>query len=714
MRLLHVPVAFLCSALMVSTPLCSAAGRRTQAVKQTASVLASIGGINTLADPMIFASSKGELNILMIAKAKDISLGGFSPTAWVYEVCLRKDAASDSCPADRRTANPYGGLRLALQAGDHLRIRFVNQLPPAPADAEHVFNDPMGAMLAANPTNLHTHGLIVEPRRATSDDPTYGDFIYVLGYPQGKLPAMQDPGLDYTDQPINYDIYIPKDHPSGLFWFHPHAHGLALNQVSEGLAGIITVGSPNDYLSYRGKAGLPPGSEVRHFILKDMQVLPDNTVVDQEDPDFCEHDPSFANRNGFCPGQSYTSDDGTAVDYTGGKWIFTINGQVFPTIPVTHGNGEVWRITNTSGSRAYDLELIDNASGKAMPVQVLALDGVSFDGNAAASTMAARLKNKIKPVSCGDPANPGAVCATSIKMYPSSRVEIWVSSRHAEKTPVATLVTEMVVTGEDADHWPAAKLATVLFSRGNGKASTADTLSTRGASAAKTGILSAPVRISDRTIGDEVTVHASHQANKAYQHHVAAVTGKWAGQTPACPALPVGHHRRIFFGVPAENPDGFGLGYEEIDQNGNPVPGTFQDIVPFDHSVLTVCLPLASGNKPVEETWELINVASEDHNFHMHQTKFRVVLPSPQDNNEAGALVDNLPLYNGGPTCDGSVGNWRSGGCAVAPVVVRIPFSQIGDFVYHCHILEHEDGGMMAHIRVVPNAPYLSAQEPVE
>jgi hypothetical protein len=169
--------------------------------------------------------------------------------------------------------------------------------------------------------------------------------------------------------------------------------------------------------------------------------------------------------------------------------------------------------------------------------------------------------------------------------------------------------------------------------------------------------------------------------------------------------LPVGHHRRIFFGVPAENPDGFGLGYEEIDQNGNPVPGTFQDIVPFDHSVLTVCLPLASGNKPVEETWELINVASEDHNFHMHQTKFRVVLPSPQDNNEAGALVDNLPLYNGGPTCDGSVGNWRSGGCAVAPVVVRIPFSQIGDFVYHCHILEHEDGGMMAHIRVVPNAP---------
>jgi L-ascorbate oxidase len=149
------------------------------------------------------------------------------------------------------------GCASRLAAGRPPANPVRHQLPPAPPDAEHVFGDPMGAMLAANTTNLHTHGLIVEPRRATADDPTYGDFVYVLGYPKGKLPSMQDPGLDYTDQPINYDIYIPKNHPSGLFWFHPHAHGLALNQVSEGLAGIITVGSPDDYLSLNGRRGLP-------------------------------------------------------------------------------------------------------------------------------------------------------------------------------------------------------------------------------------------------------------------------------------------------------------------------------------------------------------------------------------------------------------------------------------------------------------------------
>jgi FtsP/CotA-like multicopper oxidase with cupredoxin domain len=37
-----------------------------------------------------------------------------------------------------------------------------------------------------------------------------------------------------------------------------------------------------------------------------------------------------------------------------------------------------------------------------------------------------------------------------------------------------------------------------------------------------------------------------------------------------------------------------------------------------------------------------------------------------------------------------------------SPSTVEIPFTIAGDFVYHCHILEHEDGGMMARIRVRP------------
>lgn len=96
---------------------------------------------------------------------------------------------------------------------------------------------------------------------------------------------------------------------SGLFWFHPHAHGIALNQVSAGMSGIITVGRVGDYVrSEPHREGLAKTIGVRHLILKDMQVLADGTLLDEEDPDFCLP-PSGATPNalgqGFCPGQYY-------------------------------------------------------------------------------------------------------------------------------------------------------------------------------------------------------------------------------------------------------------------------------------------------------------------------------------------------------------------------------------------------------------------------
>jgi hypothetical protein len=45
--------------------------------------------------------------------------------------------------------------------------------------------------------------------------------------------------------------------------------------------------------------------------------------------------------------------------------------------------------------------------------------------------------------------------------------------------------------------------------------------------------------------------------------------------------------------------------------------GTFRDITEFRHNVIDVCLPLGRGNSTVNEGWELVNVAGEDHNFHI-------------------------------------------------------------------------------------------------
>jgi FtsP/CotA-like multicopper oxidase with cupredoxin domain len=63
---------------------------------------------------------------------------------------------------------------------------------------------------------------------------------------------------------------------------------------------------------------------------------------------------------------------------TGGKRIFSVSGQVFPTATI-QGRGEVWRLISCSGSRGYSLALRDDDTGEMLPFQILSLDGVAID-----------------------------------------------------------------------------------------------------------------------------------------------------------------------------------------------------------------------------------------------------------------------------------------------------------------------------------------------
>ena len=85
----------------------------------------------------------------------------------------------NACTAD---IHPLGGVRLQLNPGDTLKIRLVNKLPPIP-DAKHAADNPS---LVTNPTNLHTHGLIVEPHRAEGPSDPYGDYVFVRAPQPGQ------------------------------------------------------------------------------------------------------------------------------------------------------------------------------------------------------------------------------------------------------------------------------------------------------------------------------------------------------------------------------------------------------------------------------------------------------------------------------------------------------------------------------------------------
>ena len=84
------------------------------------------------------------------------------------------------------------------------------------------------------------------------------------------------------------------------------------------------------------------------------------------------------------------------------------------------------------------------------------------------------------------------------------------------------------------------------------------------------------------------------------------------------------------------------------------------------------------------EEWTLVNTSSEQHPFHIHVNDFQVIsvdgVPAA-----APGLQDTVPLYPG------------------KDVVIRMRFTDFtGKFVFHCHILNHEDNGMMAVVEVVP------------
>jgi L-ascorbate oxidase len=655
-----------------------------------------------LREPQTLASHQGVLDLLMVARASPITtFMPFRPTGWIYDICRRPASGASSCPRLAADANLYGGTRLALEPGDLLRIHFVNQLPPV-TDSEHAA-DPGEEFLALNPTNIHFHGMLVSPHAASDEDPTYGDYVFVLTFnPKNGVPALS-PHMHGTVSmgSTDYSIRIPKNHPSGVYWFHPHAHGIALNQISSGLSGIVTVGSPGNYVCEdsacrRSGDGIP----VRHLILKDLQVLADGSVQDEQDPDFCLAPAAVAAGNGSCAGRNQTASGGT--DYRGGRWYFSVNGQVFPDITVSSRRGEIWRLVNSSGSATYDLDLHDFTADRDLAVQVLALDGVSVAPSAGMSEqeLATVAGGKVREVPCPGvaPADlaPGTsrpLCADRLHMMPSSRVEVWVTYRDANGLPSAPANTHRVHlrqrgynTGPDGDTWPAIDLAQVAFSRN-------DVADEDGS----------------RTLFVGLHGQSPHMSQPlALASEMSAANSRIAAD-PSCHALPPGHRRRIFLNVPASDPNAFGLGYEEVDANGQPVPGTFMDVAAFDPMRATVCLPLGAGNSPSKEVWELVNLAGEDHNFHIHQVHFRVLssvevagtnLPSRISGD--GITMDNLPLAHADGTCV-TVEDWRHGICSAHPALIEIPFAIAGDFVYHCHILEHEDGGMMARIRVRPN-----------
>jgi len=98
----------------------------------------------------------------------------------------------------------------------------------------------------------------------------------------------------------------------------------------------------------------------------------------------------------------------------------------------------------------------------------------------------------------------------------------------------------------------------------------------------------------------------------------------------------------------------------------------------FDHNRVDQIVKLGDL-----EEWKIKNIDDDDHTFHIHINDFQVMSVNGQPYGAHG-LQDTVILPANGE------------------VVVRMQFEDfVGRFVYHCHILPHEDTGMMGTVEVV-------------
>ena len=107
------------------------------------------------------------------------------------------------------------------------------------------------------------------------------------------------------------------------------------------------------------------------------------------------------------------------------------------------------------------------------------------------------------------------------------------------------------------------------------------------------------------------------------------------------------------------------------------------------------------------EVWEFYNTTGDAHPMHIHETVFEVVNREGLVLNTDGEVLQPIQL-------DGHITSaepWESGlkDTVIAypgqVTRVRLQFNTPGQFVWHCHIVEHEDNEMMRPYRIGPVQP---------
>ncbi|MBK7828223.1 multicopper oxidase domain-containing protein [Nannocystis sp.] len=442
---------------------------------------------------------------------------------------------------------------------------------------------------------------------------------------------------------FDYEIQVPKDHPPGTHWYHAHNHGSTATQLSNGMAGaLIVAGGLDDAPGIKGRKD-------RLFVFQQVQW------------DRCQ--PKDPSKPRYEMKDKVWTCNGTLAAFGAVDWLQAsglpfsrptlVNGQIKPVFSMNSGEVERWRLIH-GGVRQNlnmvlcpegDKECREGEGPRRIPLNRIAVDGIATGKIQALSEllMGPGYRSDVlvqAPVCAKDPTNPDKKCVYHL-IDSVTTPDAGSLQGITEQGQILAVVEVMTTTARGAQKLPTDKdLGRYAPYRNVDPNLVTDTQK----------MTYAP------TIADLTTMCAA-------KDEAACLTLKASNDCKANQA-DADACRRSSFNVDAR---------------------------PFAASHVRR-LPLGATSK-----WALRSGAWGPHPFHIHVNPFQLASVSCDAVKPGDKPID--PLVN----LDIEKNIWRDTllvqkGCTYEVFTRYENFA--GKFVQHCHILTHEDQGMMEVIEI--------------
>ena len=569
---------------------------------------------------------------------------------------------------------------LRVNRGDTLRITLNNSLVNLDNLGIGLISEDStknGMPISFMPLSNHTHGLHISPRGSS-------DNVLV------NIP---------DNQGFVYEYKISQNQPDGLYWYHPHNHGYSSEQIYRGLAGLLIIGQGDSSITQ--VQGLPELNMVIQY--QNLAPVNSKSATDVGAYQFIANNPSTP--SSATATASITNGVVTGLVITnGGSGYSTAPTVIFkpPTVGTTATatavltNGVVTGLVITNGGSGYST---------ATTVTITATGNAQLTVNGQLNPIITTLENQSFVFNLANMTNRLTTLNINLETYVIS-------------TGVSVTQLPINIIAQDGAPYSTVRNIPAGITGGfniavGGRYSIIVQSPTTAQRMAGLGVR---MVITDTSSGDVqpnrygVSLIGNGTSGSSFviptTLTVPSTTFSAFVDLSQLPSSAIAETRTKIFSFAASDASA-------ITSNGSFINGAG-----FPNNTLS------QPRVNTTEEWILENYSGATHPFHYHVNDFQVMsvfdptpsTPAGQGTPAYANLTVTTPNMWYQDTINLPAASFNSDGTVNAPgrVVLRTKSLEFaGAFVFHCHILDHEDSGMMSLNTIIPAIPiYVAAAGP--